>query len=688
MKFVNIKKVLFLFYFYSIIYLSIYNKYCFSFKTESRIKAEIKRENSMMEYLNNFFREDNISQNIYDNTNINNNKDNYNQKILQNEFNSFHRFKSEFNLHNQALKNKNSKYHKESYKNFIIKEAHRLYRNSNIKNSGMKDFVNKKQNNSDSPKYNNKKNSMNLALLEKKMNKNISPKTKIKLTDWFMVSSPVFHNKNKFPPIQVEKDTFIVIETDQDNFRINHGFSYFEGGDKPPTKKFFWFRLSGSNLYYSTSKCDLNILGVISIAHLESISRLREEINDDLQIMCFKVNDNLKEEWKICGNKEESLKKLYCDLSQILQVNEAFCCKKEFQEENYKTVIQPIIIMPKPSRHCNDGWNYAQKGDDWECDCKEGKEQSPIDLPKIEDSIDSPISPLFHYIRVKAKAEENTIEGFIEEGQNLKIKVLGNALRIFHHNFGRVVTIDGSVYKAEEIVIHTPSEHTIDGDIYAVELQVIHYGQSKGDIAKQIILSFLFESVPGEYNKFFDRIDFFDLPNVTNNVKNLYNEIFIPEIFYTTDENEEINHLKKFSFYTYQGSLTFPPCTENTIVYVVSKPIPLSSTTIKLLHEAIRIPEIKDEKENIIVSDQLPENNRNVQNRNGRPVFHFDHEKYCGPNPPKKKVEKGHYEKVKVTKDAYVYLNDNKPSGFPGAYVVSDKEASGEDIKKNILFGF
>ena len=49
---------------------------------------------------------------------------------------------------------------------------------------------------------------------------------------------------------------------------------------------------------------------------------------------------------------------------------------------------------------------------------------------------------------------------------------------------GKIVTLDGAIYVAEEIVFHTPSEHTIQGKRFPLEVQIIHYGQSKGDIAK------------------------------------------------------------------------------------------------------------------------------------------------------------------------------------------------------------
>ncbi len=140
----------------------------------------------------------------------------------------------------------------------------------------------------------------------------------------------------------------------------------------------------------------------------------------------------------------------------------------------------------------------------------------------------------------------------MEENKNIQIKLEDGALRIKHIKFGKVVTVDGAVFHAQEIIIHTPSEHKIDGKLYDMEVQIIHYGQSKGDIAKQLTLSFLFEKKAGIYNQFLDDIDFFNLPSQISPRIDLVKDIFIPKILYEASSTE-IPHMKQFSFYTYQG---------------------------------------------------------------------------------------------------------------------------------------
>lgn len=262
----------------------------------------------------------------------------------------------------------------------------------------------------------------------------------------------------------------------------------------------------------------------------------------------------------------------------------------------------------------------------------------------------------------------------------MKLELKENLLRIFHPKMGKIVTMDGAIYYAEEIVFHTPAEHTIDGKKYDLEVQIIHYGQTKGDIAKQIVLSFLFERTPGATNSFLEDINYFELPNPINTSVEIENTIFIPKILGNDepDSDNNIISMEPFSFFTYQGSLTMPPCTEDSIMYVASTPLKIGATALQLFEEAQRIPDLMDGKGNVIISDWINKSARKIQPRNGRPVFHYDFTKFCAPHPPKPKEDEGHYEKIRKAIVNYFYVNGNEPSGLPNAYVVSEDEATGK----------
>jgi len=120
--------------------------------------------------------------------------------------------------------------------------------------------------------------------------------------------------------------------------------------------------------------------------------------------------------------------------------------------------------------------------------------------------------------------------------------------------------------------------------------------------------------------------------------------------------------------------LTFPPCVEDTIVYVASKPLYIGTTALQLFIEALRIPDLMAPNGNVIVSDWIPVSRRDIQPLNGRPVFHYENQ--C-PDKEVKPVEEGHYEKIQKAMTKYFYVGDDKPSGIPNAFVVSKEEAVG-----------
>ena len=72
----------------------------------------------------------------------------------------------------------------------------------------------------------------------------------------FMIQSSIYTNKLTFPEIQISQNEKYKIPLDFDNWRINTE----EKSTKENANKFFYFYLSGMNIYYSYSKESLNIL--------------------------------------------------------------------------------------------------------------------------------------------------------------------------------------------------------------------------------------------------------------------------------------------------------------------------------------------------------------------------------------------------------------------------------------------
>lgn len=515
-------------------------------------------------------------------------------------------------------------------------------------------------------------------------------KTDVIASAWMRISSVQFKNSMIYPELTLPNYTTRGIPLDDSStFRLNEKFK----DDQDFYKRLnFYFQMSNKNLYYSADKNDLNVLGSVPIKRLVDV--LTYPITNLEEATCMKLVD--KEnivDWKICANDLKTINTWVCNIKNLIGILDPECAK-DLKDNTMPTILekkitQPIVLIPQPAKMCNEEWDFQKKGLDWECDCIEGKEQSPIDLPHGAAAIQTPVKPIFQYEKVGPSHIVKNSEGEAKEAP-LKFEYKNGMLQIENSDtFGKVITLDGSIYNAVKIVFHTPAEHTLDGKKHDMEMQVIHQGVTKGDIAKQVVLSFIFAKRPGSYNKFIDDLDFFNLPTATSTVKDLTKAIYIPKVFYESS-SDDISIMRPFSFFTYQGSLTFPPCSERTINYVASEPIFLSTTALTLFKEALRIPDFKDSQGNIIASARKNENDRKIQPLNGRTVFFYDHVKYCGPDPPKVNNQNrygGHYEKIKNRLTQYFFVNGERPSGLPNSFVVSEAEAKGLK-EENLLKGY
>lgn len=522
---------------------------------------------------------------------------------------------------------------------------------------------------------------------------------KIYADGWLSISSSVFKNTRIYPPIRNTDGSESVISVNSKNFRIN---SQWQKGKKgkgsSPGKTFFWFRLSGRHIYYSNNPRDINVLDNIYVSKI--IFAMPLDLKKK-QAPCFYFKDSRKIKFKVCAPNVAERNKWICLLQKNLgQPQDPLCriAKKKKKGASgteslpeadriiQKTITQPLIIIPQPSKQCNEKWDYSNKGRDWECECKEGQHQSPINLPLEKQAVKSSLKPVFEYEEFDPISPADFKDGLVKSGQPIKIRYINNAVRIYHPNMGKVITLDGAVYIAEEIVFHTPSEHTINGQRFDMEMQVIHRGVTTGDIAKTVILSLLFRKKAGVYNKFLDKLDVYNLPNAGEPFRDISDSLFIPYAFLES-KAPDMPLMNPFSFYTYSGSETQPPCAERTIHYVTAKPIFVGSVALEMFKEAIKKPDFINETGDLVSNMAPVANYRAPQKLNGRAVFYYDHLANCGPAATNaalglgirgKRRVKGHFEKKISESTEYFYVNGEKPSGFPGAFVVSEKEAKGK----------
>lgn len=508
------------------------------------------------------------------------------------------------------------------------------------------------------------------------------------LSGWLSIKSDFFSNNNNLPSLTTVEGPMKYTLDDKERL-LNPAFHPTpETAKLKLTKLHFYARINEQYLYFTPNAQEfMNIIN-LPLIKLSKVSNLNDEDNCfEATFLAMKNKDSSN--FTFCATTPDETIKFVCLMERLSSGKEYKQCLEKVQlslEIKGPKIVkrklkQPFIVIPLAQRYCNLGWGYLSKGNDWECLCKEGKEQSPIDLPPAKSAIVTPIRPYFDYDVVNTAEKKLKI---VNENNMLRIKADSEEL-IKARGFGRIVTQDGTVYYGTEILFHTPSEHTIDGKRFDLEVQIVHEAKTKGDFGKRTVLCFLYEGKPGVYNRFLDDIEFFNQPNPHDAKRLLQNRFSIPSALNESDEPLG-TVMKPFSFYTYQGSLTQPPCQEGVIYYVASKAIPASVTALDLFKEALRMPDFEDQLGNVITSKDKPlYNARNTVPLNGRAVFLYDSEMFDVPisygkknNDDEKYLRKrdGHFEKQEVEVTDYVYVENNTPSGTPGSIVVSEEEAN------------
>jgi carbonic anhydrase len=175
--------------------------------------------------------------------------------------------------------------------------------------------------------------------------------------------------------------------------------------------------------------------------------------------------------------------------------------------------------------------------------CSLGHTQSPIDIQGAKPA-DLPA------LKFDYKAVPLNI---IDNGHTIQI----------NYPAGSTLLVGDKTYTLKQFHFHHPSEEHISGHGYAMSVHLVH-ADSEGHLAvvavlfakgpENPMLATLWKNIPAEKNKAVD------LPGVAFDVTNL-----LPA-----------DH----GYYTFTGSLTTPPCSENVTWYVLKHQSPISADEI------------------------------------------------------------------------------------------------------------
>jgi len=130
------------------------------------------------------------------------------------------------------------------------------------------------------------------------------------------------------------------------------------------------------------------------------------------------------------------------------------------------------------------------------------------------------------------------------------INVEPNRFRLYH---------DGLNYSMIQMHVHLPAEHAIDGTLPQMELHMVHVNNAS-EIA---VLGFVFKlGAPSQFMEtFLNHLPPPTINNSTNTTEYAPGEVSLPNgLPIKAQEWAQIEHAMAGPFFSYNGSLTTPPC--------------------------------------------------------------------------------------------------------------------------------
>lgn len=184
--------------------------------------------------------------------------------------------------------------------------------------------------------------------------------------------------------------------------------------------------------------------------------------------------------------------------------------------------------------------------------CRDGREQSPVDISQAEAREHSEMMLAYRPAGLKIIRHEHVVD----VGDN------GHTIQV-NFDEGSTLTVGETSYDLKQFHFHAPSEHTVDGAHFPMEMHLVHQS-TDGALAVLGVLV-----AEGAENAAFAPI-WSNLPDEPGEIRHL------DHLTINVDDLLPAGH----GTYRYSGSLTTPPCSEAVSWFVAVEPIELSAEQI------------------------------------------------------------------------------------------------------------
>jgi carbonic anhydrase len=192
--------------------------------------------------------------------------------------------------------------------------------------------------------------------------------------------------------------------------------------------------------------------------------------------------------------------------------------------------------------------------------CAHDGTQSPIDLADV--ALSRGVEDIRMDYRTSGLriAHHQHVTDILDDGHTIQVTV----------DEGSRLSTPSDIYDLKQFHFHTPAEHSVDGRVPPMEIHFVHRSES----GRFAVLAALVDV--GEPN-----------PNLARLIEHLPDgrgeSVHRPEV--TIDPG--VHFTSMTSAYTYQGSFTTPPCTEEVEWIVMGTPLPASRDQIAAFAEKL-----------------------------------------------------------------------------------------------------